>query len=59
MEGDWTVRSENVTGYLQSNGRFGVPFNIVYGPRAPNGIPLPVILSGDAVMNVIKQASGE
>ncbi|WP_371816334.1 protein-disulfide reductase DsbD family protein [Moritella sp. 5] len=59
MEGDWTVRSENVTGYLQSNGRFGVPFNIVYGPRAPNGIPLPVILSGDAVMNAIKQASGE
>ena len=59
MEGDWTVRSEKVTNYLQNNGRFGVPFNIVYGPKAPSGIPLLVILSDDAVMNAIKQASGE
>ncbi|PKH08252.1 cytochrome C biogenesis protein [Moritella sp. Urea-trap-13] len=59
MKGDWTVRSEKVTDYLQSNGRFGVPFNIVYGPNAPNGIPLPVILTDDAVMNAIKQASGD
>ncbi|MDX2321733.1 MAG: protein-disulfide reductase DsbD family protein [Moritella sp.] len=59
MKGDWTVRSELVTNYLQNNGRFGVPFNIVYGPKAPNGIPLPVILTDDAVMNAIKQASGE
>ncbi len=59
MKGDWTVRSEKVTDYLQNNGRFGVPFNIVYGPKAPNGIPLPVILTDDAVMNAIKQASGE
>ncbi|KXO12936.1 Membrane protein, suppressor for copper-sensitivity ScsB [Moritella sp. JT01] len=57
MEGDWTIRSEKVTNYLQNNGRFGVPFNIVYGPKAPNGIPLPVILSDDAVMNAIKQAA--
>ena len=59
MKGDWTVRSDKVTDYLQNNGRFGVPFNIVYGPKAPNGIPLPVILTDDAVMNAIQQASGE
>jgi len=59
MEGDWTVRSEKVTNFLQSNGRFGVPFNIVYGPKAPNGIPLPVILTDKAVMDAIKRASGE
>ncbi|MFT5808446.1 MAG: suppressor for copper-sensitivity B [Moritella dasanensis] len=59
MKGDWTVRSEKVTNYLQNNGRFGVPFNIVYGPKAPNGIPLPVILTDDAVINAIKRASGE
>ncbi|NQZ51577.1 MAG: thioredoxin family protein, partial [Moritella sp.] len=59
MKGDWTVRSDKVTDYLQHNGRFGVPFNIVYGPKAPNGIPLPVILTDDAVMNAIQQASGE
>ncbi|WP_017220459.1 protein-disulfide reductase DsbD family protein [Moritella dasanensis] len=59
MKGDWTVRSEKVTNYLQNNGRFGVPFNIVYGPKAPNGIPLPVILTDDAVISAIKRASGE
>ncbi|MEZ9232543.1 protein-disulfide reductase DsbD family protein [Vibrio amylolyticus] len=58
MKGDWTRPSENVTSYLQSNGRFGVPFNIVYGPAAPNGIPLPVVLSSEVVINAIRVASG-
>ncbi|EJE8516500.1 protein-disulfide reductase DsbD family protein [Vibrio parahaemolyticus] len=58
MEGDWTVPSQSVTSYLQENGRFGVPFNIVYGPKAPNGIPLPVILTGEAVTNAIRAAKG-
>ncbi|EIZ1172001.1 thioredoxin family protein [Vibrio vulnificus] len=57
MEGDWTVPSQSVTSYLQDNGRFGVPFNIVYGPEAPNGIPLPVILTDEPVINAIKAAS--
>lgn len=53
MKGDWTTPSESVTGYLQSNGRYGVPFNIVYGPKVPAGIPLPVILDGDTVVQTI------
>jgi len=59
MRGDWTKPSEYVTGYLQSNGRFGVPFNIVYGPSAPQGIPLPVILNSSEVVQAIKTASGQ
>ncbi|WP_295893858.1 protein-disulfide reductase DsbD [uncultured Vibrio sp.] len=58
MKGDWTRPSESVTSYLQSNGRFGVPFNIVYGPSAPNGIALPVVLSSEAVIDAIRVASG-
>ena len=58
MEGDWTVPSQSVTSYLQENGRSGVPFNIVYGPKAPNGIPLPVILTDESVMSAIKAANG-
>ncbi|WP_105062013.1 protein-disulfide reductase DsbD family protein [Photobacterium angustum] len=57
MRGDWTKPSDYVTGFLQSHGRFGVPFNIVYGPNAPQGIPLPVILTNDEVLNAIKKAS--
>ena len=57
MRGDWTKPSDYVTDFLQSHGRFGVPFNIVYGPNAPQGIPLPVILTSDEVLNAIKKAS--
>lgn len=56
MRGDWTKPSDYVTGFLQSHGRFGVPFNIVYGPNAPKGIELPVILSSDSVLNALKKA---
>ncbi|WP_417698225.1 protein-disulfide reductase DsbD family protein [Psychromonas sp.] len=59
MSGDWTVRSDDVTAYLQSFGRYGVPFNIVYGPAAPNGIELSTILNSDDVMNAIEQAKGQ
>ncbi|MEZ9056556.1 protein-disulfide reductase DsbD family protein [Vibrio pelagius] len=58
MEGDWTVPSQSVTSYLQENGRFGVPFNIVYGPKAPNGIPLPIILTDGSVISAIETANG-
>ncbi len=57
MLGDWTTPNPSVTEYLQSHGRYGVPFNIVYGPNAPQGIPLPVILSESQVMDAIKRAS--
>ncbi|MEZ8144151.1 protein-disulfide reductase DsbD family protein [Enterovibrio sp. FF113] len=59
MQGNWTVASPSVTQYLQKYGRFGVPFNIVYGPGAPQGIPLPVILSSDVVLNAIELAKGK
>ncbi|WP_238596819.1 protein-disulfide reductase DsbD domain-containing protein [Psychromonas sp. psych-6C06] len=56
MKGDWTVRSDNVTDYLQSYGRYGVPFNIVYGPTTPLGIELSTILSSDAVLDALAQS---
>jgi suppressor for copper-sensitivity B len=59
MQGDWTVRSDSVTAYLQSYGRYGVPFNIVYGPGAPQGLPLSTILSSQQVLSALQQAQGE
>ncbi len=59
MQGDWTVPSEKITAYLQEHGRFGVPFNVVYGPSAPNGIELPVILNEKVVMDAIKKAGSK
>ncbi|WP_079253910.1 protein-disulfide reductase DsbD family protein [Endozoicomonas arenosclerae] len=59
MKGDWTRPSEAINAYLQKNGRFGVPFNIVYGPGAPQGLPLPVILDHETVTAAIQQASSK
>ncbi|MFT6986569.1 MAG: suppressor for copper-sensitivity B [Psychromonas sp.] len=59
MQGDWTLPSESISKYLQSYGRFGVPFNIVYGPGAPQGIPLATILSSDAVLAALQHAKGQ
>lgn len=59
MKGDWTVRSDTVTHYLQSYNRYGVPFNIVYGPAAPDGIELSTILTSSDVLEAISQAQGQ
>ncbi|GAB1145588.1 protein-disulfide reductase DsbD domain-containing protein [Shewanella algae] len=56
MRGDWTKPSEEITAYLKANGRFGVPFNQVYGPGTPAGKPLPVILSSDGVLAALAEA---
>ncbi|MCO4321361.1 protein-disulfide reductase DsbD family protein [Aliidiomarina quisquiliarum] len=56
MQGDWTVPNDYVTSYLKIHNRYGVPFNIVYGPSAPYGIELPVILTSQAVINALEQA---
>ena len=58
MQGDWTHPDSAVSRYLRENGRFGVPFNIVYGPARPQGIPLPVILTEESVMQAIHTAQG-
>ena len=59
MRGDWTIASDKVTDYLQSYGRVAVPFNIVYGPNAPQGIVLPTILTSKTVLSAIEQAIGD
>ncbi|PSU34068.1 protein-disulfide reductase DsbD family protein [Photobacterium lutimaris] len=58
MKGDWTKPSDYVTGFLRSNGRFGVPFNIVYGPKAPTGVALPVIITNNDVIKAIETVNG-
>ncbi len=58
MQADWTKPNAAILNYLQSYGRFGIPFNIVYGPGAPQGIPLPEILTRDAVLDALAKARG-
>ena len=58
MRADWTKQNPTITEFLQDNKRFGIPFNIVFGPSAPKGIPLPEILTVNQVTTAIKQARG-
>ena len=55
---DWTRPSDAIAQYLAANGRYGIPFNIVYGPAAPQGIALPELLTVDLVTEAIDKAAG-
>lgn len=58
MQADWTRPDPQIQTYLEANGRFGIPFNIVYGPAAPEGLPLSEILTPGAVMEALEAALG-
>jgi suppressor for copper-sensitivity B len=59
LRGDWTRPDPAISAYLQSFGRFGLPFNAVFGPGAPDGIVLPELLTQEAVLNAFNAASGK
>jgi len=58
MVADWTRPSTVISRYLAEHGRYGIPFNIVYGPNAPDGIALPELLTRSAVLDAIAKAKG-
>ncbi len=57
MQGDWTNPDPVITNFLHKFRRYGIPFNVVYGPGAPQGITLPELLNHDVVMDAIVKAS--
>ncbi|WP_232830665.1 protein-disulfide reductase DsbD [Tropicimonas sp. IMCC34011] len=58
MRADWTRPDPAISQYLETFGRYGIPFNAVYGPGAPEGIALPELLTRDAVLSALDAASG-
>ena len=56
MRADWTRPDERIAAYLAAHGRYGIPFNIVYGPGAPDGIALPELLTTGAVLGALDKA---
>ncbi|MGH6976512.1 MAG: protein-disulfide reductase DsbD family protein, partial [Stellaceae bacterium] len=58
MRADWTRPNPAIARYLRAFGRYGIPFNVVYGPRAPQGVVLPEILTPDSVLNGLARAAG-
>jgi len=58
MRADWTKKDDAIAAYLAGFGRYGIPFNAVYGPGAPAGIVLPELLSEKAVLDAFARAKG-
>jgi suppressor for copper-sensitivity B len=58
MQADWTKPDDGIARYLATFGRYGIPFNVVYGPGAPEGVPLPELLSESAVLDAFARAAG-
>ena len=59
MQADWTRPDDGIAHYLASFGRFGIPFNAVYGPKAPDGVVLPELLSQTAVLEAFEAAGAK
>lgn len=59
LQADYTQQDDVTAQYLGSFGRYGIPFNVVYGPAAPEGIVLPELLTKKAVIDALNAAAGE
>lgn len=57
MQADWTRPDPAIAGYLASFGRYGIPFDAVYGPGLPDGEALPELLSGEIVIDALRRAA--
>ena len=58
MRGDWTSPDEKISAFLASYGRYGIPFNAVFGPQQTEGVLLPEFLSIDGTVAALDQADG-
>ena len=56
MRADWTLPDTGIAAYLEDFGRFGIPFNAVYGPALTRGLALPELLTEEAVLAALNRA---
>jgi suppressor for copper-sensitivity B len=57
LRADWTRPNEAIADYLAGHGRYGIPFNVVYGPGRPDGVVLPELLTASAVLEALESAA--
>lgn len=56
MQGDMTRPNKVLMSYIKKYNRYGIPFNMVYGPNAKEGILLTTLLSKSEVKEAIEKA---
>ncbi len=57
MRGDITKPNEEIMNFLRKHNRYAIPFNIIYGPNAKNGLLASELLTKKELLKLIKQAS--
>jgi suppressor for copper-sensitivity B len=57
MRADWSRPNPYIADYLHRFARYGIPFDVVYGPQQPDGEALPELLTTSALIRAIDQAS--
>ena len=58
MQADWTHPDAAISRYLAGFGRYGFPSTPFTAPGARRGIPLPELLSAEAVLDALDGAAG-
>jgi len=56
MRADITKTNEDVLKFMQKHNRFAIPFNIIYGPNAEDGILTNELLTKEELIQSIKKA---
>ncbi len=50
LRADWTNKDNDILNFIKRYNRFGIPVNLIYGPKNKDGILLPEILSKDMLI---------
>lgn len=56
MRADWSRPDPVIAAYLRRFGRYGIPLDVAYGPRRPEGEALPELLSAGTVTAALDRA---
>lgn len=57
MQGDMTKTNQELLDFMVKYNRYAIPFNIVYGPNAKNGILTSELLTINSLLKIIETAS--
>ena len=53
IKADWTLPNDEINEFLNKYNRYGIPFNIIYGPGFSKGIILPELLTKNDIKDAI------
>lgn len=53
MKADWTRPDPAISSFLKANGRYGIPFTVIYGPGRRKGVVLPEILTPETIKKAL------